>query len=92
MADGKFLDAATATYPTAVLGSVAAARLAIHEVTGTQQIWLGGQWFTVIGVLDEFELLESQLKRVTLYLDSYLAKNPGGKLLMSIPGVGARTS
>ncbi|MDX2345007.1 MAG: ABC transporter permease [Acidimicrobiia bacterium] len=56
MADGKFLDAATATYPTAVLGSVAAARLAIHEVTGTQQIWLGGQWFTVIGVLDEFEL------------------------------------
>ncbi|MCP4966289.1 MAG: ABC transporter permease [bacterium] len=56
MADGKFLDPATATYPTAVLGSVAAERLAIHAVTGTQQIWLGGQWFTVIGVLDEFEL------------------------------------
>jgi transposase len=43
-------------------------------------------------LLDEFELLESQLKRVTLYLDSYLAKNPGGKLLMSIPGVGPRTA
>jgi putative ABC transport system permease protein len=56
IADGKFLDGATATYPTAVLGSVAAERLGIREVTGTQQIWLGEQWFTVIGVLDEFEL------------------------------------
>ncbi len=56
VADGKFLDPATATYPTAVLGSVAAERLGIREVTGTQQIWLGDQWFTVIGVLDEFEL------------------------------------
>ena len=56
IADGKFLDEATAAYPTAVLGSVAAERLAIHEVTGSQQIWLGGQWFTVIGVLNEFEL------------------------------------
>ena len=56
VADGKFLDDATATYPTAVLGSVAAERLGIREVTGTQQIWLGEQWFTVIGVLDEFEL------------------------------------
>ncbi len=56
LADGKFLDEATATYPTAVLGSVAAERLAIHDVNGTQQIWLGEQWFTVIGVLNEFEL------------------------------------
>ena len=54
--DGKFLDAATATYPTTVLGSVAAERLGIREVTGTQQVWLGEQWFTVIGVLNEFEL------------------------------------
>ena len=56
VADGKFLDEATATYPTAVLGSVAAERLGIREVSGTQQVWLGDQWFTVIGVLDEFEL------------------------------------
>ncbi len=27
----------------------------------------------------------SQLKRVTVYLNGYLAKNPDGKLLMSIP-------
>ncbi len=56
VADGKFLDNATAAYPTAVLGSVAAERLGIREVTGTQQVWLGRQWFTVVGVLDEFEL------------------------------------
>lgn len=56
LADGKFLDNATSNYPTAVLGSVAAERLGIRQVTGTQQVWLGDQWFTVIGVLDQFEL------------------------------------
>lgn len=56
LADGKFLDAATSDYPTAVLGSVAAERLGIREVSGTQQVWLGDQWFTVIGVLNQFEL------------------------------------
>lgn len=56
VADGRFIDGATALYPTTVLGSVAAERLGVNEVTGSQQIWLGDQWFTVIGVLDEFEL------------------------------------
>ena len=46
----------------------------------------------VSNLLDEFDLLQSQLKRVSVYLDGYLAKNPGGKLLMSIPGVGPRTA
>jgi putative ABC transport system permease protein len=35
---------------------VAAERLGIDEVTGTQLIWLGDQWFTVIGILDQFAL------------------------------------
>ena len=56
VADGQFITVANAAYPTTVLGSVAAERLGIAEVTGTQQIWLGEQWFTVVGVLDEFEL------------------------------------
>ena len=43
-------------------------------------------------LLDEFDLLQGQLKRINVYLDGYLAKNPGGKLLMSIPGVGPRTA
>ncbi len=56
VADGQWLDAATGAYPTAVLGSVAAERLGVTEVTGSEQVWLGGRWFTVIGILQEFEL------------------------------------
>ena len=43
-------------------------------------------------LLEEFDVLRGQLKRVNSYLNSYLAKKPGGKLLMSIPGVGPRTA
>ena len=43
-------------------------------------------------LLDEFDLLKMQIKNTTAYLDRYLATQPGGKLLMSIPGVGPRTS
>ena len=56
MADGVWFDDAKATYPNVVLGSVAAARLGIREISGTQPIWLGDQWFTVIGILNTFEL------------------------------------
>ena len=56
LADGRFLDGAAAAFPTTVLGSVAADRLAIQSVEGTQVVWLGDQWFTVIGILNEFEL------------------------------------
>ena len=77
MADGVFLNDVTSTYPTTVLGAVAAQRLGIDGVTGTQLVWLGDQWFTVIGVLDEFEL-NPDLDRAALvgmvaaaeYLDS----------------------
>jgi len=43
-------------------------------------------------MLEELGLLKNQLKRVTKYLNGYLEKHPGGKLLMSIPGVGPRTA
>lgn len=56
VASGRFHDTASAEFPTVVLGSVAAERLGVAEVTGDQLVWLGEQWFTVIGVLDEFEL------------------------------------
>jgi len=56
VADGVWLGDAKASYRTVVLGSVAARRLGVREVTGTQPIWLGGRWFTVIGVLNTFEL------------------------------------
>ncbi|MGC2241448.1 MAG: ABC transporter permease [Acidimicrobiia bacterium] len=51
---GKWFDEATAAYPTTVLGSVAAQRLGVTAVPA--RVWLGGQWFTVIGVLNTFEL------------------------------------
>jgi len=46
----------------------------------------------ISNLLDELDLLRNQLKRVSQYLDGYLDKNAGGKLLMSIPGVGPRTA
>lgn len=56
IAAGEFLNAATADYPTVVLGSVAADRLGIADVSGQPLVWLGDQWFAVIGVLEEFDL------------------------------------
>jgi len=43
-------------------------------------------------LLDELEQKEKQIALVTQYLDGYLDKQSGGKLLMSIPGVGPRTA
>lgn len=56
VAQGRWFDEAAAGYPVTVLGSVAAQRLGIREVTGLQKVWLGDRWFQVIGVLDAFEL------------------------------------
>jgi len=56
IADGAFLTEATADYPTVVLGAVAAQRLGISDVDDQPLVWLGDQWFAVIGVLEEFEL------------------------------------
>jgi putative ABC transport system permease protein len=56
MASGRFLDDVSASQPTVVLGSVAAERLG---VTGPGvRVWLGDQWFEVIGVLDGLELAQ----------------------------------
>jgi transposase len=57
------------------------------EVT-TETLW----WVQLTNLLEELELLGEQLKGVTQYLDRYLATQPGGTLLMSIPGVGPRTA
>jgi putative ABC transport system permease protein len=52
MAEGRFLDAATAREPVAVLGAAAAQRLGIDRVFAGERIWLGGQWFYVGGILN----------------------------------------
>lgn len=46
MARGAWLNAATARYPAIVLGSVAAQRLG-----NVPTVYLGGRWWTVVGVL-----------------------------------------
>ena len=51
VARGRYLDAATATQPVAVLGATAARRLGIDRVFAGQRIWLGGRWFSVAGIL-----------------------------------------
>lgn len=54
LSEGKWIDEATGSYPTTVLGSVAAERLGVTDAGS--RVWLGGQWFTVVGILHEFEL------------------------------------
>jgi putative ABC transport system permease protein len=56
VAQGQFLTAATERYPTVVLGSVAAARLGITTLRPGIAVWLGGKWFTVVGILDPLPL------------------------------------
>jgi ABC-type lipoprotein release transport system permease subunit len=53
---GRFLDAATERYPAVVLGSVAAARLGITRADAAVLVFVGDQWFTVVGILDPVAL------------------------------------
>ncbi|WP_262059328.1 ABC transporter permease [Streptomyces sp. STR69] len=51
---GRFLNAATERFPTAVLGSVAATRLGFAKLNDrgpAPQIFINNRWFTVIGIL-----------------------------------------
>ena len=54
---GTFLNAATSKYPAVVLGSKAAARLGIRDVDDNPIVYIGGHWFTVVGILDPVPLL-----------------------------------
>jgi putative ABC transport system permease protein len=56
LASGVFLDEGASDYPVVVLGAVAAERLGITDATTAPLVWLGDEWFTVIGVLELFEL------------------------------------
>lgn len=51
---GGWLNEATSRYPAVVLGQKAAERLGIVSVGS--QVWLGGQYFTVVGILDPVAL------------------------------------
>ena len=51
VAQGTYLNAATASEPIAVLGALAAQRLGIDHVYPGERIWVGYQWFYVAGIL-----------------------------------------
>ena len=52
VAQGSFLNAATATEPVCVLGAAAAQRLGIDRVYPGERIWLNDMWFYVAGILN----------------------------------------
>jgi putative ABC transport system permease protein len=51
--EGAFLNSATAHYPAVVLGSVAAQRLGIDRLDAPIRVYIGGHWFTVVGILND---------------------------------------
>jgi putative ABC transport system permease protein len=51
LADGHYLNAATAQEPVAVLGATSAQLLGIDHVYPGERIWVGGQWFYLAGIL-----------------------------------------
>jgi putative ABC transport system permease protein len=52
LAQGSFLNAATAREPVAVLGAEAAQLMGIDRIWPGMRIWVGGQWFYVVGILN----------------------------------------
>ncbi len=51
VAQGHYLNAATAQEPVAVLGSGAAQRLGIDRIWPGERIWTGQQWLYIVGIL-----------------------------------------
>jgi putative ABC transport system permease protein len=51
VAQGRYLNAATAREPVAVLGAAAAQLMGIDRIWPGERIWVGGQWFYLVGIL-----------------------------------------
>lgn len=56
VAKGAWLNDATSAYPAVVLGATAAERLGVTTAGDGQQILIGDQRFTVVGILEPFPL------------------------------------
>jgi len=52
LAQGVYLNAATAREPVAVLGAQAASLLGIDRIYPGERVWLGGMWFYLAGILE----------------------------------------
>jgi putative ABC transport system permease protein len=55
--DGRWLNGANSRYPAVVLGADAARQTGVHRAGEDVQVWIGGRWFTVVGLLAPNELL-----------------------------------
>jgi putative ABC transport system permease protein len=51
VAQGHYLNPATAREPVVVLGAVTAQLLGIDRIYPDERIWVGGQWFYIAGIL-----------------------------------------
>ncbi len=51
VAQGRYLNAATAAEPVAVLGPATAQRLGIDHIYPGERIWVANQWFYLVGIL-----------------------------------------
>jgi putative ABC transport system permease protein len=49
--EGRYLNAATAQEPVAVLGATAAQRLGINHIYPGERIWVADQWLYLVGIL-----------------------------------------
>jgi putative ABC transport system permease protein len=54
---GRYLNAATAQEPVAVLGSAAAQRLGIDRIYPGERIWVANQWLYIVGILGSSVLI-----------------------------------
>jgi putative ABC transport system permease protein len=70
LADGVWLDDATSTYPSVVLGSVAAQKLGIVDVSDQLRVLIGDEWFDVIGILNPVSAAEGLDRAVIIGIDA----------------------
>jgi putative ABC transport system permease protein len=62
---GRYLNAATAREPVCVLGAAAAQRLGIERIYAGERLWVGAEWFYVVGILKP-ALLASEIDSAVL--------------------------
>jgi putative ABC transport system permease protein len=90
LAHGAFLNAATAHYPAVVLGAEAANLLGLNNLSHPIQLWIGGHWFTVVGILNPVQLV-SQMDSMAFIgfpiAEQYFGfdGHPTGLYLRSVP-------
>jgi putative ABC transport system permease protein len=65
VASGSFLTTTTERFPTVVLGSVAAKRLGLTDVSGDPIVWIGDRYYAVVGILAPVTL-DSSIDRAAL--------------------------